>query len=174
MSDANTNSGNTLRIRKGKIKRLTIGEHVDAPDADAAAKIVKSLPEQKGSNEAHLGDAEIDSAVVGLRVTVGKVSDLAPHVSALAKQVDEAAAAGEITGDDKQDAHTALDRVKAEIAKPKPDGKRVVDNFKKVSDVFESVRKTGENAAKIGKVIVKAAPYAVEVYRVAKTLFGLP
>lgn len=174
MSDANTQSGNKLTIRKGKIKQLTIGEQIHAPDAAAAADVLKSLPEQKGRNEATLGDAEIDSAVVGLRVTVGKASDLAPHVDALAKQVDQAAAAGEITGDDKQDAHTALDRVKTEIARPKPDGKRVVDNLKKVSDAFESVRKTGENAAKIGKVIVKAAPYAVTVFQAAKALFGIP
>lgn len=174
MSDANTQSGNKLTIRKGKIKNLTVGEQVDAPDADAAAHVLKNLPEREGRNEASLGDAEIDSAVVGLRVTVGKASDLAPHIDALAKQVDEAAAAGEITGDDKQDSHAALDRVKTEIAKPKPDGKRVVDNLKKVSDAFESVRKTGENAAKIGKVIVQAAPYAVTVFQAAKALFGIP
>lgn len=173
MGDADKQSGNKLTIRKGKVKKLTIGNDIQTPDAEAAEKIIKNLPPDTHGNEARIGEAEVDDAVVGMRITIGKAADLAPHVAELAKQVDDAAAAGEISSDDKDDTHTALARVKTEIAKPKPDGRRVVDNLKRVSDVLDNVRKSGENTAKIGKVIVKAAPYAAMLFQAAKGFFGL-
>lgn len=170
---------NTINITGGDsdIKNLIAGEQLNADSAEGIAALTKAaaaLRNAGGENAINIGPnakVKVGTAVAGLQINLTSVSDMAPHVDALAQDVHAAVAAGELTGDDAQDAQTAIARVKEEIAKPQPVGKRVLDSLKRLSDILEQAAKSSESLTTVGKFVLKAAPVALSLFAAAKTLF---
>ncbi len=175
-----TGPKNTINITGGKseIKNLVAGTQLNADSAEglaAAAKAVEALTAQGSENTINIGPGakvRADNVVAGVQINLTAVSDMAPHVEALAKDVDDAVAAGELHGDAAEDAQKAITRVKEEIKKPKPASERVLGSLKRLSEILEQAKTSAESLTGVGKFVLKAAPYAVSLFAAAKAFFG--
>jgi hypothetical protein len=167
-------SKNTLNIGgKAKAKQTHIGTQIDGASADEAAKLAAlGASDENTLNVQPGGELETESLSAGLRLSFGSIEDVGAAIAQVEQHVDAAISAGELTGDDAEDAKREVERAKTEVKNPKPLGERVVKSLKRVSEIFDEVKKQAENAQAIGKVIVKAVPYAAAAFQAAQAFFS--
>ena len=116
------------------------------------------------------------SVVSGLQFLAGKPPEtpaqLRNEVAALRAQVAEAVTVGEIpNAGDAEDVTDALDKAETELAKPDPDGNRVVRKLKAASEILTGTAETAQAARNAGWQIVKLAPLAAALWQLAQTIF---
>ena len=175
-ADSSVQGQNSIIIGgKGKIGKLTVGDSFQSDDPNAVPPANTVSTGAVNRFIANAGsEVEIADAVAGRRIEIKSRADLKSSVDQVNADVDDAIAAGELTGDHAEDAKTAIKRAKEEVAKPEPDKSRLLTSLKQVSDILGEMLKSGESAQKIGKIVVKAAPYALAVAKAASVFLGIP
>lgn len=173
-NEATTGKGG---IRAGRIEADNVVDGVQfqgASPENAQALIELAQAIQRGGITAD--EIKAGSVVSGVQFLTGKPpenqDDLRAEVAALRKQVQQAIAAGEIPSEgDAEDVTEALAQAEAELEKPEPAGSRVVRKLKTTAEILTNTAKVAEGARKAGVAVVKLAPLAMMLWKLAETLF---
>jgi hypothetical protein len=142
------------------------------PDAAGLVKLAEAI--QRGGITAE--QIRAGSVVDGLQFLAGGAptgpDDLHREIAALREQVRQAIARREIEDEgDSEDVQDALDKAEGELAKPEPDGKRVIRQLDVISGILTGCAKAAEAAGKIGVEIIKLAPTAAALYQLATAIW---
>jgi polyhydroxyalkanoate synthesis regulator phasin len=170
---------NRVEVRKGGIR----AEHIEAENvvdgvmapqaalAQAAELVKLARAIERGGIDAETIKAR--NVVSGLYVPAAQnVAELHQEVAALRQNVLVALEAGEVADDaDAEDVAAALTTAEAELAKPEPSGTRVVRKLKEAAEVLTGVAEAATAAGKVGQAVIKLAPVAMMLWKLAETLF---
>jgi hypothetical protein len=170
------------RVQKGGIRAGRIeAEHVvdgvqmqggTSEDASRLVDLARAI--RRGGITAD--EIKAGSVVSGLQFLAGKPpatpAELRDEVAALRAQVAEAVAAGEIPSRaDAEDVTDALDKAEAELAKPDPEGNRVIRTLKTTSEILTGAAGAAEAARNAGWQIIELAPVAAALCQLAQVIF---
>lgn len=98
--------------------------------------------------------------------------ELRQEVTKLIEQVQTAIAAGEIANaGDAEDVTAALDAAETELAKPEPGGRRVTRHLQTAADILTGAADVAVGAQKVGLAVIKLAPVAMMLWKLAENLF---
>jgi predicted RNA-binding Zn ribbon-like protein len=170
------------RVRKGGITAERIeadnvvdGVQLQGGTPEMAANLVQAAKAiQRGGITAK--EIKAGNVVSGLQFLTGKPpetqAELRAEVAALREQVQQALTAQEIAdAGDAEDVEEALATAEAELEKPEPNGKRAARKLKEVAEILTGAAETATAAGKVGRAVVKLAPVAMMVWKMAETLF---
>lgn len=164
-------------IRAGRIEadNVVSGVQMQGGTASDAAGLVE-LAETIRRGGITAEQIRAGNVVDGLQFLAGGTpagpDDLRREIAALREQVQQAIARREVEDQgDGEDVQDALDKAEAELAKPEPDGKRVVRQLDLVSGILTGCAKAAEAAGKVGAEIVKLAPVAAALYQLAAAIW---
>jgi hypothetical protein len=142
------------------------------PDAAGLVKLAEAI--QRGGITAE--QIRAGNVVDGLQFLAGGAptgpDDLHREIAALREHVRQAIARREIEDEgDSEDVQDALDKAEGELARPEPDGKRVIRQLDVISGILTGCAKAAEAAGKIGVEIIKLAPTAAALYQLATAIW---
>lgn len=172
------NGGQATVVKHGiradtiEAENVVNGPMVSSAALEYASALVKLARE--------LGDGVIDArtirarnVVVGLYVPEARtVDELHEEVVALRQQVQTALDAGEVAdAADAEDIAAALATAEAELDKPQPSGSRVTRKLKEAAELLTGVAEAATAAGKMAQAVVKLAPVAMMVWKLAEALF---
>ena len=117
------------------------------------------------------------SVVSGLQFLAGAPpagqDDLRREIAALREQVQQAIAAGEMgKAGDAEDVQDALKGAEAELAKPQPDGERVVRKLETAAKILTGTADLAQAAGKVGLHVLRLAPLAAALWKLAEKILG--
>ena len=105
--------------------------------------------------------------------TQASVEDLRHELLALHTQLEQAIASHEFSDPaDAQDAQESLATAATELAKPQPNGNRVLRKLDELSQIITRTAETADAAGKLGAWVIQLAPVAATLWHVAQHLFG--
>jgi hypothetical protein len=161
-------------IKADNIVNGVLMEGGDAETAQSLIQIAKEL--ERGAITADSMEAK--NIVTGLHFIQDPASatsdDLRKEIAALKADIRKAVSAGEIPDEeDAQELTTALEKTETELAKPDPQGGKVVRWLGNATAILNGSAETAEAAGKLQTQVIKLAPAAAMVYSVAKMLFGV-
>ena len=88
-------------------------------------------------------------------------------------QLEQAIASHEFSDPaDAQDAQDSLATAETELAKPEPNGNRVLRKLDELSQIITRSAETADAAGKLGALVIQLAPLAATLWQVAQHLFG--
>jgi len=165
-------------IRAGRIDAENVVEGVQAQGlapAEAAGLVELARAIRSGGITADFIQA--GNVVSGLQFSAGQApttpDELRREVSALRQQVQTAVAAGEIAKPgDAEDVQEALDTAEKELAKPQPDGERVVRKLEVANTILTRCAEVVQSAGNVGQQVLKLAPIAAALWALAAKLWG--
>ena len=171
----NTKTGG-IDAKTIKAETVVHGMHLIGGDLQDAAHAV-SLAQALGQGTIKADNIEAKNVVAGFLYIAdpaqATTEQLRQEVTHLKRQLAEAIAAGEIDeAGDADDAQTDLAEAEAELAKPEPEGRRVLRKLKSVTDILTESATVAQKAGKVGKAAIKLAPVAAALYQIAVKLFG--
>jgi len=165
-------------IRAGRIEAENVVDGVQtqgiaATDAAKLVKLAKAI--ERGGITAE--QIKAGNVVSGLQFLTGVPpavqDDLHREIAALREQVQQAIAAGEVekTGD-AEDVQDALEKAEAEVAKPEPDGERVVRKLETATKILTRTADLAQAAGKAGSRVIRLAPLAAALWKLAEKILG--
>jgi hypothetical protein len=173
--------GSSSRVQKGGIHagRIEADNVVDGVQvqggtpARAAALVEAAKAIQRGGITAD--EIKAGNVVSGLQFLTGKPpedqADLRAEVAALHAQVQQAVDDGEVAdAGDAEDVTDALAKTEAELAKPEPNGKRAARKLEEAAEILTGAAEAAAAAGKLGRAVVKLAPLAMMVWKMAEAL----
>lgn len=172
-------SNNQVQVQKGgiharRIEAQNVVTGVMAPvetlqNAEKLVELAHAI--ERGGISADTIKAQ--NVVDGLYIpSAHTVDELRQEVTKLREQVQAVIAAGEIADEaDAEDVAAALDNAKTELAKPEPIGKRVARHLKTAADILTGAAEAATAAQKVGQAVVKLAPVAMMLWKLAESLF---
>ena len=105
--------------------------------------------------------------------TQASVEDLRHELLALRTQLEQVIAAQEFSDPaDAQDAQESLTTAEIELAKPHPNGNRVLRKLDEFSQIITRTAEMADAAGKLGALVIRLAPLAATLFQVAHHLFG--
>ena len=173
-----TGDGSTvggIRAHTIKADNVVQGMQQIGGKADEAAQLVQ-LAQALSQGSISANSIEAKNVVAGLQYiadpTQATTEQLRQEVAHLKSQLAEAIAAGEMdAAGDAEDVQNALDEADTELAKPEPQGNRIVRKLKSVTDILTESATVAQKAGKVGVAIIKLAPVAATLYQIAVNIF---
>jgi hypothetical protein len=165
-----------IRARTIKADNVVDGAQVVGGDAAAARELVALAREiQRGGISAD--EILAQNVVSGLQVITqpseATSDNLRREVQALREHLAQAVAQSQVPDpDEAADAEDHLERADEELAKPEPNGRRVVRRLKSASEILTGVAEAAQKLGQAGAEVLKLAPIAAALYQIAVKLFG--
>src|SRR5260370_645565 len=133
----------------------------DAQTASSLLQLAQSIRQGKISAE----EIKARNLVSGLQYIAdpaqASVEDLRQELLALRTQLEQAIASHEFSDPaDAQDAQESLVTAATELAKPQPNGNRVLRKLDELSRIITRTAETADAAGRLGSLIIKLAPIA--------------
>src|SRR5258708_13550944 len=152
------------------------GIQIQGGDAQTASELVQmtqSIRQGKISAE----EIKARNLVSGLQYiadpTQANVEDLRRELAALRAQLAQAMASQEFADPaDAEDAQDSLATAETELAKPQPNGNRILRKLDELSQIITRSAETAQPACKLGALSIRLAPLAATLWQVAQHLFG--
>ena len=165
-----------IHARRIEAENVVAGVQIQGGDAQTASSLVQlaqSIRQGKISAE----EIKARNLVSGLQYIAdpaqATVEDLRRELLALRTQLEEAIASQEFSDPtDAQDAQASLATAEAELAKPEPNGSRVLRKLDELSQIITRTAETADAAGKLGALVIRLAPVAATLWQVAQHLFG--
>jgi len=160
-----------------KADNIVNGVLMEGGDAETAQSLIQLAKElERGSITADSMEAK--NIVAGLHFIKDPASatadDLHKEIAALKADIQKAVAAGEVPDeDDAQELTTAVEKTETELAKPDPQGGKVVRWLNNITTILNGSAETAQAAGKLQNQVIKLAPAAAVVYSIARTVFGV-
>ncbi len=144
---------------------------------EKTAKFLVDMAEKLTQGGIHADTIEARNVVTGIlryieNPETATPEDLQKEMIDLQQNVKKAVAAGEIENR-AEDLEKNLQEAKAELAKPQPEGSKVIRRLKTASEILNESAKTAQAAGNLQTQVIKLAPAGAFVYSVAKMLFGV-
>jgi len=145
----------------------------DAQIASSLIQLAQSIRQGKISAQ----EIKARNLVSGLQYIAdpaqASVEDLRRELLALRTQLEQAIVSHEFSDPaDAQDAQDSLATAETELAKPRPNGNRVLRKLDEFSQIITRSAQTADAAGKLGALVIRLAPVAATLWQVAQHLFG--
>ncbi len=172
----NGNEPGGIHARRIEADNVVSGVQIQGGDVQTASELVQltqSIRQGKISAE----EIKARNLVSGLQYiadpTQANVEDLRRELAALRAQLAQAMASQEFADPaDAEDAQDSLATAETELAKPQPNGNRILRKLDELSQIITRSAETAEAAGKLGALVIRLAPLAATLWQVAQHLFG--
>lgn len=151
------------------------GVQIQGGDAQMASSLIQ-LAQSIRQGQISAEEIKAHNLVSGLQYIAdpaqASVEDLRRELNALRTQLGQAVASQEFTDPaDAQDAQECLGAAETELAKPQPNGNRVLRKPEELSQIITRSAQRADAAGKLGAVVIRLAPLAATLWQVAQHLF---
>lgn len=172
----NGNEPGGIHARHIEAENVVAGVQIQGGDAQTASELVQlaqSIRQGKISAE----EIKARNLVSGLQYiadpTQANVEDLRRELAALRAQLAQAMASQEFADPaDAEDAQDSLATAETELAKPQPNGNRILRKLDELSQIITRSAETADATGKLGALVIRLAPLAATLWQVAQHLFG--
>ncbi|HET8912028.1 MAG TPA: hypothetical protein VFN23_11225 [Ktedonobacteraceae bacterium] len=166
-----------IRARSIQAENIVDGVQILGADPQQAAALVQ-LAQSIRRGEITADKIRARNIVTGLQYISDPAhatsDELRKEVEALRSKVDKAIVAQEIPDEaDAQDARESLEVAEKELAKPQPNGQRVLRKLDEATTILTKSADLAQSAGKVGAYVLQLAPLAATVWQVAQKFFGL-
>ena len=165
-----------IRARRIEADNVVSGVQMQGGDAQTASSLIQLA---QAIRQGHMSAEEIKARnlVSGLQFLAdpaqASVEDLRRELHALRTQLEQAVASQEFSDPaDAQDATESLATAETELAKPHPNGNRVLRKLDAFSQIITRSAEAADAAGKLGALVIQLAPIAATLWQVAQHLFG--
>ncbi len=174
---ANNQEPGGIRAKRFHVDNVVSEVQMQGGDPQQAAALI-SLAQAIRRGEISADDIVARNLVNGLQYIAdpaqANTGDLRRELTALRSKVEQATAAHEIPDTaDAEDAKESLTSAETELAKPQPNGQRVLRKLDEVNTILTKSAQAAEATGKIEALVIQLAPVAATVWQVAQRLFGL-
>jgi hypothetical protein len=157
-------------------ENVVSGIQMQGGDAQTASSLIQ-LAQSIRRGEISAEEIKARNLVSGLQYIAdpaqASVEDLRQELLALRTQLEQAIASQEFADPaDAQDARESLTTTETELAKPHPNGNRVLRKLDELSQIITRSAETADAAGKLGALVIRLAPLAATLWQVAQHLFG--
>src|SRR5215471_9476762 len=172
----NKNEPHGIHARRTEADNVVSRVQMQGGDAQTASSLIQ-LAQSIRQGKISAQEIKARNLVSGLQYIAdpaqASVEDLRRELLALRTQLEEAVAAQEFSDPaDAQDAQDSLATAETELAKPHPNGNRVLRKLDELSQIITRSAETADAAGKLGALVIRLAPLAATLFQVALHLFG--
>ena len=165
-----------IHARRIQADNVVSGVQMQGGDAQTAASLIH-LAQAIRQGQINAEEIKARNLVSGLQYIAdpaqASVEDLRRELLALRTQLEQAVASQEFSDPaDAEDAQESLVTAETELAKPQPNGNRVLRNLDAFSQIITHSAETADAAGKLGALVIQLAPIAATLWQVAQHLFG--
>ena len=165
-----------IHARRIEADNVVSGVQMQGGDAQTASSLIhlaQSIRQGKISAE----EIKARNLVSGLQYIAdpaqASVEDLRRELLALRTQLEQAVASQEFSDPaDAEDATESLATAETELAKPQPNGNRVLRKLDEFSQIITRSAETADAAGKLGAWVIRLAPVAAAVWQIAQRILG--
>ena len=173
----NSHEQGGIHTRRIEADNVVSGTQIQGGNQEDAASLVQ-LAQAIQRSDITADDTTARNLVSGLQYIAhpaqATIEDLRRELTVLRPKVDTAIAAQEIPDEDEAKAATDdLAAAEKELAKPQPNGEKVLKRLKNVNEILTQSAQAAEEAGKISAMVIKLAPIAAIVWQVAQRLLGV-
>ncbi len=157
----NSNEQGGIHARRIEADNVVSGTQIQGGDTQSAAALV-SLAQSIRRGDIRADELKARNLVSGLQYiadpTQASVEDLRRELAALRTRLEQAIAAHEIPDtSDAEDAQESLTTAETELAKPEPNGSRVLCKLDALSQIVTRSAVTAQAAGKLGAMVIQLA-----------------
>ena len=165
-----------INARRIEAENVVSGVQIQGGDAQTASSLIQ-LAQAIQRGEISAEEIKARNLVSGLQYIAdpaqASVEDLRRELLALRTQLEQAVASHEFSDPaDAEDATESLAAAETELAKPQPNGNRVLRKLDELSQIITRSAETADAAGKLGALVIRLAPLAATLWQVAQHLFG--
>ncbi len=165
-----------IHARRIEADNVVSGTQIQGGDVQSAAALV-SLAQAIARGDISADEIKAHNLVSGLQYiadpTQVTIEDLRRELAALRTRLEQAIAAQEIPdAADAEDAQESLTTAETELAKPQPNGGRVLRKLDALSQIVTRSAETAQAAGKLGAMVIQLAPLAATLWQLAQKLLG--
>ncbi len=165
-----------IHARRIEAENIVSGVQMQGGDTQTASSLIQ-LAQAIQRGEIRAEEIKARNLVSGLQYIAdpahASVEDLRQELLALRTQLEQAVASQEFSDPaDAQDAQESLATAATELAKPQPNGNRVLRKLDAFSQIITRTAETADAAGKLGAWVIRLAPLAATVWQVAQKLLG--
>ncbi len=172
----NENEPGGIHARRIEADNVVSGVQIQGGEAQTASSFIQ-LAQSIRRGEIRAEEIKARNLVSGLQYIAdpaqASVEDLRHELLALRTQLEQAIASQEFSDPaDAEDARESLTTTETELAKPQPNGNRVLRKLDELSQIITRSAETADAAGKLGALVIRLAPLAATLWQVAQRLFG--
>ena len=165
-----------IHARRIEAENVVSGVQFQGGDAQTAAAFVQ-LAQAIRRGDIRAEEIKARNLVSGLQYIAdpaqANVEDLRRELLALRTQLEQAIVSQEFSDPaDAEDARESLAATETELAKPQPNGNRVLRKLDELSQIITRSAQTADAAGKLGALVIRLAPLAATLWQVAQRIFG--
>ena len=165
-----------IHTRRIEADNVVSGVQIQGGEAQTASSLIQ-LAQSIRQGKISADEIKARNLVSGLQYSAdpaqATVEDLHRELLTLRTQLEQAIASHEFSDPaDAQDATESLATADAELAKPEPNGSRVLRKLDELSQIITRTAETADAAGKLGALVIRLAPLAATLWQVAQHLFG--
>jgi hypothetical protein len=165
-----------IHARRIEADNVVSGVQIQGGNAQTASSLIQ-LAQSIRQGTISAEEIKARNLVSGLQYIAdpaqASVEDLRRELLALRTQLEQAVASQEFADPaDAEDAQDSLATAETELAKPQPNGNRVLRKLDELSQIITRSAETADAADKLGALVIRLAPIAATLWQVAQHLFG--
>ena len=173
----NSNEQGGIYAKHIEAENVVSGAQIQGGDAQTASALLQ-LAQAIQRGEISAEEIKARNLVSGLQYIAdsaqASVEDLRRELLALRTQLEQAVTSQEFSDpDDAEDAQESLTTAETELAKPQPNGNRVLRKLDELSQIITRSAETADAAGKLGALVIQLAPLAATLWQVAQHFFGV-
>jgi DNA repair exonuclease SbcCD ATPase subunit len=173
-----THTGSVRAGGKIEADNIVTGTQIQGADAETARELLALTRELESGSVEAVRDIIAQNIVTGFQYigqggTAPNLEQFRQELAALRQQLAEAVKAGE-TADayEAEDVQEAADRAVEQTQAQKPAAEKITPQLEKVTKIIDGAAKAAESAGKFQAAVVKLAPIAMALYRLAGWMFS--
>ncbi len=172
-----TRTGSVRAGRDLKADNIVVGTLIQGADAETARALLALARELESGSVEAVQDIIAKNVVTGLQYigqggTAPNLEQFRQELTALREQLDQAVRAGEIADAyDAEDAQKAADRAVEQSQAQKPAAEKITPQLEQVTKIIDRAATAAESAGKFQAAVIKLAPVATALYRLARVIF---
>ena len=165
-----------IHARRIEADNVVSGVQMQGGDAQTASSLIH-LAQSIRRGEIRADEIKARNLVSGLQYIAdpaqASVEDLRHELPALRTQLEQAIASQEFSDPaDAEDAQDSLATTETELAKPQPNGNRVLRKLNEFSQIITRSAETADAAGKLGAWVIRLAPVVAAVWQIAQRILG--
>ncbi len=165
-----------IYARHIEAENVVSGIQIQGGNAQSAAALIQ-LAQAIQRGDISADEIKARHLVSGLQYiadpSYASADDLRHELAALRTKLEQAIAAHEISdAADAEDAQESLTIAETELAKPQPNGGRVLRKLDTLSQIVTRSAETAQAAGKLGAMVIQLAPVAATLWQVVQKLLG--
>jgi hypothetical protein len=165
-----------IHAKRIEAENIVSGIQIQGGDAQTASSLIQ-LAQSIRQGEITAEEIKARNLVSGLQYIADPaqagVEDLRRELSAVRAQLEQTMVSQEFSDPaDAEDATHSLAVAETELAKPQPNGNRVLRKLDEFSQIITRTAETADAAGKLGALVIRLAPVAATLWQIAQRIFG--